>query len=107
MPRRGRAQHRAGGKTILDQHEAKGRDRVQDVIEPVEVDDDVDILVISGLHAQPWVRHANRRPTDGHPARCRASSIGQTSPPGREDARALTTRLTATRHRETHSRACA
>ncbi len=53
--RRGRAQHCAGGKVILGQHEAKWRDRVSDVIQLVELDDDVDILVLSGLHAQQRV----------------------------------------------------
>ncbi len=45
----------AGRKVILDQHEAKRRDHAQHVIELVELDDDVDIVVLSGLHAQQRV----------------------------------------------------
>jgi hypothetical protein len=97
-----------GGKVILDQHEAERRNREQDVFELVELDDHVDIFVISGLHAQPRVDTPTAvRPDDvALPVVVRRESVRRRRP-AREGSRALTTRLTASeRPRDAQSSLC-
>ena len=55
----------AGGQVILDHDETESGDHAKDIVESVELDDNVDVLVVSRLHAQQRVNAPTAVEPDG------------------------------------------